>query len=254
MDEHMDPLIPGDEELRRRLAAYADAALRPDPLATARARARVMAVARSRPEPQVSSAVPAGHRRPSRRWRPVFGLLAASLVLVVVVGGAAAASGPGGILYGARLWLEQVTLPTDASARADAELRRMQARLDEVQVAAAAGDEGALAAALVAYAEAADAALADLPAGSDPNRLETVLARHLAVLDGLLTTAPDAAIKGLQNAIENSGKVIDRIHEGTPAASPKASDKPENSPAASPKASDKPEHSPAASPKASSKP
>lgn len=235
VDVTVDPQIPGDEELQRRLEAYADERLRPDPLATARARARVMVEARS-PRP-LAGTIPevADHRLTPRSWRPLLGLLAATLALVVAVGGAAAASGPGGALYGARLWLEEVTLPSDPDARAEAELRRIEARFGEAEAAAARGDQGALAAALAAYQSTVDEVLDSAPSELRQGELETVLSKHLVVLNGLLDTAPGPAIKGLRNAIENSGKVIDRLDGPKPGASPPGGGKPSPKPSASPR-------------------
>lgn len=245
MDGTMDPLMPGDEELQRRLEAYAEERLRPDPLARARARARVVAEAAA--APTVGPGRPAPVERPLQsRRRLLVGLLAASVALVVLVGGAAAMSGPGGALYGARLWFEEVTLPSEPGARAAAELRRIEARFDEVEAATARGDEGALAAALAAYEGTVDEALGSVPAELREQHLEDVLSKHLVLLDGLLETAPAPAIEGLRNAIEKSGKALDRLDERGPDASPGG--RPSEGPGASPgggRPSTKPDASPA---------
>ncbi len=78
-----------------------------------------------------------------------------------------------------------------------------------------------------------------------------MLSKHLDVLDGLLTTAPPQALDGLRNAIENSGKAIDRLVDGT---GPTASPKPGGSPAASPQGGGKPSPKPNASPQGGGKP
>jgi hypothetical protein len=258
----MDPLMPGDEELRRCLEAYADAHLRPDPLATERARAVVMAQARS---PRTGSgpapaALPGaaqasiGPRPDLRRWRPVLGLLAATLALVVVVGGASAMSGPGGPLYGPRLWIEEATMPSDPAARAEAQLRRIEARLADVEAAATRGDQGAIEAAASQYRAALDGALGSVPAEMRDEHLRAVLSKHLAVLDGLLDTAPAPAHKGLQNAIDNSGKAIERLDTLGPGASPPGGGKPSGQPGASPPGGGKPSGQPGASPPGGGKP
>jgi hypothetical protein len=58
----MEELIPDEEELRQRLAAYADERLRPDPAATAQTRARLIALARS-PRPVLLASAPRNTRR-----------------------------------------------------------------------------------------------------------------------------------------------------------------------------------------------
>ncbi|MEO5939725.1 MAG: hypothetical protein ABIZ72_02315, partial [Candidatus Limnocylindrales bacterium] len=89
---------------------------------------------------------------------------------------------PGGPLYPARVWVETVTLPSDAAARATVELGRLQARLDEALVAAA-------------------------------------LDKHRAVLAAVATSLADkgnataaAAVEtSIQRAIDHNQAVIDRI-------------------------------------------
>ena len=68
-------------------------------------------------------------------------LLAAAVVLAAAAGTALAAR-PGGALYEQRIWIETLTLPNDPSARAIAELARLDARLREAEDAARAGDFG----------------------------------------------------------------------------------------------------------------
>jgi len=248
MDGTMDPLNPGDEELQRRLEAYANERLRPDPLATAQARARVLAQARRSAAGAGAPAGTTGGRPGLRRWRPFIGLAAAALALVLLVGGAAAMSEAGGPLYGTRLWLEEVTMPSDPAARAEAELRRIAARFQEMEAAAARGDQGAMNAALAEYQATVDEALGSVPAEMRDEHLQAVLSKHLDVLDGLLKTAPAPAIKGLMNAIENSGKALDRLDDLAPAGSPPGGGKPSVKPDASPaggKPSVKPDASPA---------
>src|SRR5512135_534597 len=128
-----------ERELARRLEAYADARLRPDPAAMARIRSAVVAEARRGAEP-----VPF-RRRPAFRFG--FALLAAAALLAAIAG-SAFASQAGGPLYGARLWIETVTLPATPSARAEAQIARLDARLQELQTALAAHDGAAAAAAL----------------------------------------------------------------------------------------------------------
>lgn len=129
-----------DEELEARLDRYARARLGSDPASMAQIRENVMIQARAQAQARAAGRWPA--LRALFR-RPVLGLAGAALLVLVIVGGAAAASGAGGPLYGARLWVETMTLPTDPVARTDAELVRLEDRLVEAQAAAGAGNAGA---------------------------------------------------------------------------------------------------------------
>jgi hypothetical protein len=254
MDGMLDPLNPGDEELRRRLEAYADERLRPDALATAQTRARVLAQARRSATAAAAPAAAIGGAPGLRRWRPFIGLAAAALALVLLVGGAAAMSEAGGPLYGTRLWLEEVTMPSDPAARAEAELRRIEARFREMEAAAARGDQSAMDAALTEYQSTVDEALGSVPAEMRDEHLQVVLSKHLDVLDGLLKTAPAPAIKGLENAIEKSGKALDRLDDLAPADSPPGGGKPSPKPDASPAGGSGPSPKPDVSPSGGGKP
>src|SRR5688572_4844334 len=174
----MIDMMAGDDLLRRRLEAFADMRLSPDLTTSSRLRARVMAVAHRHASLARADAAltllprpvagPGGHvsddlghaaraaRRSSGRVRPGRGqraagvLLAASLAAAMAVGGVYAAR-PGGPLYDARLWAETLTLPSDPSARAVAELDRLAERLREISEASRSGDAAAMVAALAAY-------------------------------------------------------------------------------------------------------
>ncbi len=216
-----------DDELTRRLRTYATDALAPDPDAMAAIRADLLERIASTtagpataaedlglpPTRRVTAAPRAGTS--SRAWRRLgLGLAAASLA-VLAIGGVAAAAQPNGPLYGPRLWLETVTLPSDPAARTDTDVQRLTERLAEVDAAAAAHDSGALAAALAAYSDVLDDAFA--AAGDDPGRLaelETVLQRHLMVLRGLLATVPSQATDAITRAIDRSSSAVDRINDG----------------------------------------
>jgi hypothetical protein len=161
-----------------------------------------------------------GGRLRARARRGGALLLAAGLA-VGVLGGTAAASTAGGPLYGARVWVEEMTLPTEPTERSAAELRRLESRLAEIQVAAAHGDQGAVTAALAAYGQIADEALAE--AGTDSatlNRLQVALGRHLAVLRGIAATAPSQATEALQRNIDRAvlrnDATLEKIASQTP--------------------------------------
>ncbi|HYM82755.1 MAG TPA: hypothetical protein VEY67_01215, partial [Candidatus Dormibacteraeota bacterium] len=216
---------PGHEEreLARRLEAYAQARLRPDPVAMARMRSALVARARvegaapvDRAASGASGAVPHGGVTPFRRRRVsrfATALLAAAALVAIVVG-SAAASQAGAPLYGARLWVETITLPTSPDARADAQLARLDARISELRAALAAHDDGAASAALDAYRSILDDTMGDaLDSGPSLERIETAISKHLDVLRGLLATAPAQARDGLERAIERSDNGLQRLHE-----------------------------------------
>ena len=208
-----------DDQLARRLVAYAGLRLSPTPDATARMRTRVLAAAAGMPartasHPEKPVSLAAYRARFGGRSRLFAALLAAALS-VLLIGGVAFASSAGGPLYGVRLWVETVALPSEPGARADADVDRLDARLDEAVGAARNGNGGATAAALAAYREILDDALA--AAGqpeSRSERLEAALARHQLVLATLLAYAPEPARDALERAIERSNQAIERIGAG----------------------------------------
>lgn len=215
---------PGDEDVERLLAAYAAARLHPSPAAAERARDSVLAAARSRRAGAGGAFFSRGNRLAAAA------LLAA--VLVVGLTGVTLAAAPGSAFYGIRLWVENVTLPTEANARAEAQLALLEERLSEAQEASANGDGNAVSAALAAYR----AEVADLLATVDGDelrlaRLEAVLGTHLVALRTLSNQVPEQARDAIQNAIDNSSKAWDRVHEsqGNPAASPGSSPGPDSS-------------------------
>ena len=200
----MNERLGDDErELARRLEAYADARLRPDPVAMARIRATVVAEARRQAGPVRS------RRRPAFRFG--LALLAAAALLVAIAGSAFAAQA-GGPLYGARLWVEAANLPADPPARAEAQIARLDVRLQELRTALGAGDAGAAAAALDAYRSILDETLSSTPASDTlDQRLEAAISKHLAVLQALLATAPPQALDGLRNAIDRSDNDLQQL-------------------------------------------
>jgi hypothetical protein len=230
MDELMQASFSGDLEIERRLDRYAQVRLSPAPEVTARIRARVMREARlgfAAQAERVANGSLLAERAMQRRSRLIRRggalLLAAGLALGVA-GGALAASQAGGPLYDARVWLEMVTLPSNPSDRADAELARLESRLVELMTAARSGDQSAVAAALVAYQQIADEAVAS--AAGDVAALERIrfaLGQHVAILEGVAATAPDRAREAIEaniaRAIAHNGAAIDRI-DATPKATP----------------------------------
>lgn len=236
--DHMQDRDPEDDELARRLEAYAQARLSPDLSATTRMGARVMAAAHrqatlAREDADRAAAVTSlaaatrvdrTHRPPWRR--PLIGLLAAGLTLGIGVGSVAAAQ-PGGPLYGARIWAETLTLPSNANERAQAELGRLEERLAEAAAATAAGDGNAANAALDAYAAIVTEATHD--AGNDVSAAATLDAgvrSNIDVLNALVDRfqtsegqAGEAIERALQRAIERSDAALDEMH-GKPTDTP----------------------------------
>jgi len=239
MDDHqMQHRDPVDDELARRLEAYAEARLSPDLLATTRMRARVMAAAHhraalARADADLAAVVAAraadarANRTRRSAWRrPLTALLAAALTLGIGVSSVAAAQ-PGGPLYGARIWAETLTLPANANERALAELRRLEDRLAEAAAASAAADTQAANAALDAYAaivaEATDDVGNDVSAAAT---LENGVRSNIDVLTVLVDRfeggpgqAGEAIQRALERAIDRSDSAIDELH-GKPSDTP----------------------------------
>lgn len=218
----MQALDVADFEIERRLDTFARARLSPEARAMARVRARVIREARlafqaARIAAQLDAA--ARHRRRSPVRQLAMPLLAAAVWLAIAAGTISAAQA-GGPLYPARMWLEDATLPAAGSARASAELDRLDARVAEAMAAAARGDAGAVQAALVAYRQIADQALA-ASVGDDAleSVIATALGRHTVVLRAVAgglaergnVTAAEAVEASLQRAIEQNQAVIERL-------------------------------------------
>jgi len=228
-DDEMYVMDAGEIELERRFDAFAHTRLSPDPAARARVRARVMREARlhhdaARIALHMAPAIEARHRSSARRLG--VPLLAASVWLGIAAGSIAAAQA-GGPLYPTRMWLETATLPASGDARAMADLGHLDARLGEALAAATRGDRDAAAAALEAYAEAAEDARANALDPGVAAQVESALEHHLAVLtavaDGLAAkgndTAADAIGENIERAIAHSAAVLDTLanHQGEPA-------------------------------------
>ena len=181
------------EELERLIERYGRVRLDPSPAQSRRARAAVMEEAwRRRLAPELAeaaarTAAAPGRRGPFASWggRRLGGALAAAVLAGLMVGSSAfAASRAGGPLYDTRLSLEALTLPSDPSTRLDAELARAQTRIAEIAEAASRGDDGAVNAAVRAYAST----LTDLDAetGTSAGRARDAVLVHQAVLRDLL--------------------------------------------------------------------
>jgi hypothetical protein len=155
-------------------------------------------------------------------------LLAGGLASAVVVG-AAAGSQVGGPLYGPRLWVETVTLPGEPEARVAADLRRLDARLADAGIAAAAGDVDGARAALEQFAAVIDDALARV--GNDTGREEQVARALEPRREALAALEPSvhasAAGHALRGVVDRLNAAIERLDGGQrPVADPSAGPNP----------------------------
>ena len=190
---------PRDPEIERLLDAFAELRLSPSLAATTRMRAGVMAAAHRRAallQADATTALGSIAATPTRlgsraglRWRrPAAALMAATLTLGVLAG-TVAASSAGGPLYATRIWIETVNLPRDVLARAQAEVIRLDRRIQEARDASAAGDTAATEAALAAYSTIVEQATSET--GGDPTATATLdasVTRHVTVLTALGAT------------------------------------------------------------------
>lgn len=206
----MQEEFPGTQELEERLEAYASTRLSPRRKEIARMRVSLVEEARMRQlQATLSSGALAGRRR--RLATSLF--LAAAVALGGAVG-VAATSVAGGPLYGARIWLETATLPADPAQRALERLHLIDARVVDLEQAAASGNASAVAAATAAYRESVQAAFNE--AGSDSMHLTDLksdLGIHVTVLETLAERVPAKALDGINNAIDASNKAVQRIDD-----------------------------------------
>ena len=234
MNDELRPLghPEPDDELERMLDSYASAQLTPDPDRLARMRIQLMIEANERlAAPVLAIPRPAARRgllgrlgwsgggsadRP-RRSRLAPALLGASLAVFLLGGVAYAGSQAGGPLYPARLRLENVSLPSDSTARLTAELGHLQARLGDATGAAASGNGGAVQAALDAYRATVDQAVAAADGNLDQaTRLGLVLVNHEAVLRALVGEVPPQAADAIQRAIDRTEQKIQQVQDTGP--------------------------------------
>lgn len=197
------------------LVAYANARFTPSSPVLARMRAAVVTRAAIASEQRRHEA----ERAAGRRWAlPAFRVprraaafgLAASLTLGTSA--AVLAAPPGSPFYGARIAIENALVPNNPDARLAAHESRLTQLLADADAAAASGDDAALDAALAAYQDEVDAAVADL--GDAPDRLthlEDELGKHVAVLTALEAKLPAQA--AIEHAIVASQKALDKLHD-----------------------------------------
>ncbi len=117
--------------------------------------------------------------------------------------------GPAVPLYDARIALEDLTLPSDPTARLEAEIAQAQGRVAELADAVSRGDWPAVEAAARAYGRTLDDL--DDATGQPALRALAAVQFHQAVLLRLLGTAPSQALAGIEQALDRSGTVIARL-------------------------------------------
>ena len=134
--------------------------------------------------------------------------------MLALVGGTASAANAGGPLYAARIWIEMANLPAGALARADAEIIRLDARLQEARQAYARGDGPAAEAALTAYSviltEAVAGSAADLAASA---AIEASLTRHVVDLELMVASVPPTGQGAVRHALESSTVVLNDLDD-----------------------------------------
>ena len=229
-DDAIDPYDVGMRELSRRLEAFADTRLNPSLSGTSRMRTTVMNAAHRRAAliaadrtfdavAAAAAAVPGvsplnGPASRSRAWRRPMAALAAGALMLALVGGTASAANAGGPLYAARIWIEMANLPAGALARADAEITRLDARLQEARQAYARGDGPAAEAALTAYSviltEAVAGSAAD-PAASAA--IESSLTRHVVDLELMVASVPPTGQGAVRHALASSTVVLNDLDD-----------------------------------------
>lgn len=238
-EEDLEALEPrAGDELDRTIGRYMRVMLDPTAAETRRVRAAVMEEAwRRRLSTPVAAAAADGrirHRGPFAAWggRRVGVALAFALIAGLTVGSSAfAASRAGGPLYDTRVALEELTLPTDPTARLEAELALAQRRVADMVDAASRGDERAVEAAARAYGSS----LADLDSahGAQAGRALAAVRLHQAVLRDVLTQVPTQAQGGIAQALARSTVAIDHLDSasgGEPPAQPGDAGNPANPP------------------------
>ena len=205
------------EALERMLGRYTRVRLDPTPAQSKRMRGVVMAEAWRRYLTRTSvigtGGRTVGPRRPAfAAWsgRRVGASVVAAVVAGLLIGSSAfASSRAGGPLYDARLTLEQLTLPADPTARLEAEIAQAQGRVADLADAVSRGDEPAVDAAARAYARTIDDL--DVTGGQASERALSAVRFHRNVLLELLSTAPTQALTGIEEALDHSTAVIDRL-------------------------------------------
>ena len=219
-----------DPELARRLDVFSEIELSPSVAGTTAMRMAVMNVAHRRAalseadrtfEAQQATwaarkptTEAVGPRRSFwETWRrPMAAVLAGCLTLAILAGTAWSAR-PGGPLYAARLWTEMANLPGDLIARADAQVRRLEARIDEAQDASSAGDGPGTEAALVAYTRIATEAVRNTAGNAVASAaIGQSVEGNVIVLVRIADTAPSPTARAAaHDALMQSDRILEDL-------------------------------------------
>jgi len=138
-------------------------------------------------------------------------VLAGCLTLGILAGTAFAAR-PGGPLYAARIWTEMANLPAGLLQRAQAEVGRLEQRLQEAQQASTAGDDAGTMAALVAYSKI----VVEAAQGTDQNAaakatIEATVIEHVALLTQMVQSVPAPARAAAEEALTSTTQALDDL-------------------------------------------
>lgn len=218
-----DPAAEGmPDPLEQLLARYSAERLSPSPAASRELRAMIV-------QAYAEKRATKGQSRGQRSSPPLRWALGASLAALLVFGGslAAAESGPGDPLYGMRLAIESLTLPAPGSARVNALLDQLEARLAEAREESTRRSESGVDAAVSAYERTLSTFTSELRPGqrnADAAIIEG-LQHHAAILRGILGAAPAPAQPGIQRALDETQRAKQAI-EQAPAAPPASSPHP----------------------------
>jgi len=151
-------------------------------------------------------------------WRRPMGAVMAGCLTLAILAGTAWSARAGGPLYDARLWTEMANLPGDLIARADAEVRRLEARIDEAQQASSAGDGPGTEAALVAYTRIATEAVRNT--AGNPAASATIgqsVEGNVTVLTQMADTAPSPPARAAaKDALMQSDRILEDLGGSRP--------------------------------------
>jgi hypothetical protein len=234
MDDLFQRFDSGDADIARHLAVFADIELSPSVAGTTAMRMTVMNAAHRRAalleadrtlEAQATWAA----RKPSppielpRRsfwetWRrPMAAILAGCMTLTILAGTAWSAR-PGGPLYAARLWTEMANLPGDLLDRADAEVRRLEARIDEARQASSSGDGPGTEAALTAYTRIATEAVRNTAGNAAATAaIGQSVEGNVTVLTDIADNAPSPTSRAAaQDALMQSDRILEGMGGSRP--------------------------------------
>ena len=212
---------PSIDQVVDLLEAYADARLHPRGAVLARMRRHVLAEAAARDaaadtqrlaleRTELAAARRASIWRLGRRLAPI-GMAA---TFMFATSAAVLAAPPGSPFYNARVQLEQAFLPQRIDDRVASIERHLEDRLAEAQTAADRGDVVGLQAALDAYQDEVDSAVAELGWNADQlAHLEAELGKHTDTLEALALRLPEQA--AIEHAIDVSQKATQKLRDKT---------------------------------------